>query len=103
MEFPKYTPGPIFLWIAAAITEFINGVIAGVGGGSVVGIGMGATTAATDLGTGMSAFHQIWLAVASGVLAALGNGIKRIIVWHGSGNPFPNPWAKPSTTEVHKS
>lgn len=94
MNFLKYTPGPIFYWFAAAVTEFINGCIAGVGGGSLVGVGMGATTATTELGNGMSAFHQIILSVASAALAALGNGCKRVIVWHGSGNPFPNPWEK---------
>jgi hypothetical protein len=45
----KYIPGPVDYWLAAALTEFINGFIAGLGGGSVVGAGMGATTAGTSL------------------------------------------------------
>lgn len=82
----------VFIWLGAAMTEFINGTIAGIGGGSAVGVGMGATTATTELGAGMTSTHQVWLALASGALAACGNGIKRVIVWHGTDHPFPNPW-----------
>lgn len=95
MAFPRYKPGPVEYWLAGAFTEFINGFIAGLGGGSVVGAGMGATTAGTSLGDGLSALNQVWLALASAVMAAAGNGMKRVIVWHNS-NPFPNPWPKPS-------
>lgn len=95
MMIPRYKPGPVEYWLAEAITEFVNGFIAGIGGGSVVGAGMGATTAGTSLGTGITALNQMWLAMASAALAAAGNGLKRVIVWHDQ-HPFPNPWPRPS-------
>jgi hypothetical protein len=101
MTFPRFKAGPVEYWLGGAITEFINGFIAGLGGGSVVGAGMGATTAGTSLGEGLSALNQVGLALASAALAAAGNGMKRVIVWHNS-NPFPNPWLKPTATPADK-
>ena len=101
MSFPKYKAGPVEYWLAEALTQFLNGTLAGLGGGSVVGAGMGATTAGTSLGAGVSAPNQVGLAVASGLLAAGGNGLKRVLVWHDS-NPFPNPWPKPETPKAPK-
>lgn len=95
MNLPKYRPGPVEYWIGEAITEFINGFIAGLGGGSVVGVGVGATQATTDLGVGSSPLKQFSISLAALALAAVGNGMKRVIIWHDK-TPFPNPWAKPS-------
>lgn len=91
MTIPKYKAGPVEFWIGAAITEFINGFIAGLAGGSVVGVGVGATQATTTLGDGSSPVRQFAISMASMGLSACGNGLKRIIVWHDS-HPFPNPW-----------
>jgi hypothetical protein len=97
MNLPKYRPGPVEYWIGEAITEFINGFIAGLGGGSVVGVGVGATQATTDLGIGSTPIQQLSISVAALVLSAIGNGLKRVIIWHDK-VPFPNPWPRPSET-----
>lgn len=97
MNFPRYKAGPVEFWLAAAFTEFVNGFIAGLGGGTVVGAGVGATTAGTSLGSGLTALNQVFLSLVSVGLAAGGNGVKRVIVWHDQ-NPFPNPWPKPTGT-----
>lgn len=91
MTAPKYIPGRIDYWLWAALTEFINGFIAGLGGGSVVGVGVGTTTATTDLGAGISPGKQVLISLAGLVLTAVGNGLKRVIVWHDQ-HPFPNPF-----------
>lgn len=95
MQFPKYKPGPVEYWLAAAATEFINGFIAGLGGGSFAGIGTGAATATTELGASMPPLKQITLSLVAIVATAAGNGIKRVIVWHDQ-HPFPNPYTPPS-------
>jgi len=97
MNSPNHVPGLVLYWFAAAFTEFVNGFIAGLGGGSIVGVGVGATTAGTQLGVGLTATNQVWLVLASAVLSAAGNGLKRVLVWHNQ-NPFPNPW--PNRNEV---
>lgn len=96
MKLPRYKAGPADYWVGAALTEFINGFIAGLGGGSVVGAGTGAVTANTELGDGVSTQHQVIIALTTVILSASGNGLKRIIVWHDR-NPFPNPWLAPAT------
>ncbi len=96
MNFPRYKPGPVEYWLGAAITEFINGFIAGLGGGSIVGAGVGATTAGTSVGAGLSAINQVALSLLALALSAAGNGLKRVIVWHDA-NPFPNPWPAPTS------
>jgi hypothetical protein len=89
MDFSRFKP--TLLWASGAATEFINGFIAGLGAGSLVGAGTGAVTANTSLGDGVSTQHQVLTALCSMVLSAAGNGCKRIIVWHDS-HPFPNPY-----------
>jgi hypothetical protein len=101
MNLPRFIPGPVDYWLAAAFTEFVNGFIAGLGGGSVVGAGMGAATAGTSLGSGLTTLHQVSLALASAVLSAAGNGLKRVIVWHDR-NPFPNPWPVPAAAPAQE-
>lgn len=91
MKLPRYCPGPLEHWLGEAFTQFVNGFISGLGGGSLVGAGMGATTAGTALGQGVSAANQVLLSLVSVFLTATGNGLKRIIVWHDN-NPFPNIW-----------
>lgn len=95
MNLPRYKAGPVEYWIGESITEFINGFIAGLGGGSVVGVGAGAVQATTALGDGVTPLKQLGISLASLALAAVGNGLKRVIIWHDQ-NPFPNPWPKPT-------
>jgi alcohol dehydrogenase class IV len=95
MTLPKFKPGPVEYWLAAAATEFANGFIAGLGGGSFAGIGTGAATATTELGSSLPPFKQIVLSLIAIAATATGNGLKRVIVWHDQ-NPFPNPWPKPA-------
>lgn len=97
MNLPRYKPGNVDYWLGELITEFINGFIAGLGGGSIVGVGVGATQATTTLGDGVSPIKQLLISVASLCLAAIGNGLKRVIVWHDQ-HPFPNPWPRPTGT-----
>lgn len=95
MNFPKYKAGPVEYWLAAAITEFINGFLAGLGGGSFAGISTGAATASTELGASLSPGKQLALSLVALVATAAGNGLKRVVVWHNQ-NPFPNPWPAPA-------
>lgn len=94
MNWPKYKAGPVEYWLAEALTQFINGVIAGLGGGSVAGLGVGATTATTELGNTLPPLQQLLISLATLILSATGNGVKRVIIWHDQ-NPFPNPYPKP--------
>lgn len=94
-KLPKYHPGgPVEFWLWAALTEFVNGFIAGLGGGSVMGIGTGVVTTTTNIGEKLSAVEHTLAAIGACLLAASGNGVKRVIVWHNS-NPFPNPFPQP--------
>lgn len=95
MGLPRYRPGPVDYWIGEAITVFINGFISGLGGGSIVGVGIGGTMATTNLGDGTSSFKQLMISLAGLSLSALGNGLKHVIIWHDK-TPFPNPWPKPT-------
>lgn len=96
MSWWKYKRCPVDYWATEAFTQFVNGFISGLGGGSAAGVGMGATTAGTSLGAGMTALNQVGIAITSMVLAAAGNGLKRVIVWHDQ-HPFPNPFGAPPT------
>lgn len=92
----NYRPGPVDLWLWAALTQFVNGFIAGLGGASVAGLGVGTTTATTDLGATLGAWQQLALSLAALVASAIGNGVKRVVIWHDS-NPFPNPFPAPTS------
>lgn len=96
MNFPKYKPGPVEFWLAEALTQFINGALAGLGTGSAAGVGTGATTMATEVGAKLSSVDHLILSLIAFGAALLGNGLKRFVVWHND-NPFPNPWPKPSS------
>lgn len=95
MNFPKYKAGPVVYWLSAAATTFLNGFINGLGGGSFTGLGVGATTANTEIGANMSPLKQVLLAIATVAVAAVGSGFKEVIIWHKS-NPFPNPYPAPA-------
>lgn len=94
MNLPRYQPGPVDYWCGAALTEFINGAISGLlGAGSVSGIGTGIAST-THLGAALDWLGHVLVVAGAMALAAIGNGLKRVVVWH-SNNPFPNPWPKP--------
>lgn len=79
------------LWVGDAITVFANGVLSGLGGGTFAGAGTGA--AAVQTAGGMDA-KGMTLALFAAGLAAVGNGLKRFVVWHDA-NPMPNPFRNP--------
>lgn len=80
-------------WSTEAATVFANGVLSGVGGGTFAGAGAGAVQAQSVGGVDAKGMTLALLAAAS---AAIGNGLKRLVVWHDA-NPIPNPFAKTST------
>lgn len=82
----------VFYWGTEAITIFLNGCIAGIGGGSAAGVGTGAVAATAEGAITPGSLSGALLAAAC---AAAGNGLKRLIVWHDA-NPIPNPFAPPS-------
>ncbi len=79
------------LWLSEAATVFLNGCLSGLGGGSLAGAGTGAL-GATEVGEGQTPIHRLISAVTAMLLCAIGNGIKRVLVWHDS-HPLPNPMA----------
>ena len=91
MPFPRYKPGPVEFWLAAAFTEFVNGFIEGWGGGGMAGAGTGAITGTTALGQDMSALNQVLISGGAVVLSMVGHGLQSVYVWHKT-NRFPNPW-----------
>lgn len=95
MNFPRYKAGPVEYWLAAALTEFVNGFIGGLGGGALAGAGTGVAAHSTGLWSGADWITQILVPAFGVTIAALGNAFKHVVVWH-HGNPFPNPWPAPS-------
>jgi hypothetical protein len=91
MTLPKITPpsmDKLVLWCTEATTVFLNGCISGLGGGTVAGASTG-TVAIASSGTVQP--NHLSVALATAALAAVGNGLKRVIVWHDT-NPLPNPF-----------
>lgn len=87
----KITPpslDKLTIWATEAVVVFLNGCIAGIGSG--VGAGAGAGTAAALPAGGVSE-SSLSAALLAASLAAGGNGIKRVVVWHDA-NPMPNPF-----------
>ena len=78
----------LILWTTEAVTVFLNGCIAGIGGGTAAGAGTGAV-AATASGTITPG--SLSAALLAAAFSAGGNGLKRLIVWHDS-HPIPNPF-----------
>lgn len=95
MNLPKYKAGPVEYWLAEAITQFINGALAGFKIGATVGVSSGGGVAATDLGTRVSPLLNALIAVGSILITCAACGLNRVADWHKT-NEFPNPWPKPS-------
>lgn len=75
----------LMMWVTDAATVGVNGFVSGLGAGTIVGGTAAATTDVSDPQT-------ITMNAAIGLLiAAVANGVKRIVVWHDS-NPIPNPF-----------
>lgn len=95
------------VWLSQAVTVFANGCLSGVGGGSVAGAGTG-MIASSSVGEGQSAEHKMIAAFGAAILCAVGNGIKRVLVWHDA-NPIPTLFepreaqAVPETSQVTPS
>lgn len=86
-------------WLWEALTVFLNGCLSGLGGGSLAGAGTG-MIANSSVGEGQSPAHKVIASVSALLLCAIGNGVKRVLVWHDA-NPIPNPSSPvPTTTSV---
>lgn len=77
-------------WLWEALTVFANGCLSGLGGGSLAGAGTG-LIANSSVGEGQSGIHKTIAAASATALCAIGNGVKRVLVWHDS-HPIPNPF-----------
>ena len=82
----------VFYWGTEAITIFLNGCLAGIGGGSAAGIGTGTVAATAEGAITPGSLSGALLAAAC---AAAGNGLKRLVVWHDA-HPLPNPFTPPA-------
>lgn len=78
----------LVLWTTECATVFLNGCISGMGAGTIAGAGTGTVAAAN---AGVVQPNHLTAALATLALSALGNGLKRVIVWHDR-NPIPNPF-----------
>lgn len=92
-------PRPAFLWLTEALTVFLNGFIAGLGSGALVGAGTGAL-AVSPAGDGITPDHKLLAALAGALLSAMGNGLKRVVVWQDT-HPLPNPFGEPPPPPPH--
>lgn len=92
---PKFKGDPVSYWLAAGLTEFVNGFIGGMGGGALAGAGTGVAASSTGLWQGGEWLTQILVAAFGMTVAALGNAFKQFVVWHHA-NPMPNPWPAPA-------
>ena len=97
MNFPRYKAGPVEFWLAAALTEFINGFISGWKHGVGTGAGTGVLTGTTDVAQSLSAWQQIMVSVGATLFAMVMNGLTQVTDWH-KAKPFPNPWPEPTGT-----
>ena len=80
-------------WTSDAVTVLANGILSGLGGGTVAGAGTGAVSVQIE---GGMTHNGMTVALATIALSALGNGLKRVVVWHDS-HPIPNPYKSDST------
>lgn len=94
-RWPRYKAGAVEYWIAEAGTVFVNGFLAGVGGGALAGAGSGVAASSTGLWAGADWLTQVLIAACGATVAALGQAFKAFVVWHHD-NPFPNPWPRPT-------
>lgn len=95
MNFPRYKAGPVEYWLAEAATQFVNGFISGLKGGTLAGAGTGVAAASTGLWAGADWITQILVPAFGATVAALGHGFGQFIVWHHS-HEFPNPFPRPT-------
>jgi hypothetical protein len=95
MKFAPTNLPALIDWATEATTVFCNGVISGVGGSTLTGGGVGAISAQTENGV---TNRTLALALAAAIFSALGNGSKRVQIWHAN-NPIPNPFGKFSATK----
>lgn len=77
------TRTPLYVWLTEVLTVFVNGAIAGLPGGSAAGAGGGTLES--------SPAAKLHTALVITALSILGNGVKRVVVWHDT-NPMPNPF-----------
>ena len=98
MNLPRYKAGPVEYWIAEAGTQFINGALAGIKLGGLIGGGTGVTANLSSISADLSAFKQILLSVSGFLVTMAANGIAQVSTWHQNGHPFPNPWPVPTGT-----
>lgn len=95
-RWPRYKAGPVEYWIGAALTEFVNGFIAGWKHGVGTGAGTGILTGTTDVAANMTAWQQILVSGGATFFAMLMSGISQVSSWHENGHKFPNPWPEPT-------
>lgn len=96
MNIPRYKAGPIEYWLAEAATQFINGALAGIKLGGLIGGGTGVSTSLSVIGDDLTAVKQIAVAVSGFLVTMAASGIAQVSRWHENGNPVPNPWPKPT-------
>lgn len=101
MNFPTYKAGPVEYWIGEAMTQFVNGFIAGwkhaVGTGASTGILTGGIIPGTnEAAQHLSQTQQILVSAGAAFAAMFMSGVSQVSSWHENGNPFPNPWPKPT-------
>lgn len=92
MNFPRYKAGPVEFWFGAAITEFVNGFIAGWKHAVGTGAGTGILTGASDMSANLTAWQQITVSAGATLFAMFMSGVSQVSSWHEAGNKFPNPW-----------
>ena len=98
MTFPKYRPGPVEYWLAAAATEFINGAIKGTKTGLVLGGGAGVgSSALPETDHVLTPTHKALIAVAVFLGMMVVNGWHAVVDYRDK-VPFPNPFPPPSDT-----
>jgi hypothetical protein len=91
---PSNSPA-LFFWLTEAVTIFANGCLAGIGGGASAGVGVGTGAVAVTNAGGLTPSALSSALFAAGC-AAVGNGVKRFMVWHDA-NPMPNAFVAPSS------
>ena len=96
----KYKAGPVEYWLAEALTQFINGFIAGwkhaVGTGATTGILTGGVVPGTEqIASALTSMQQVLVSAGALIAAMFMSGISQVSSWHET-NKFPNPWPQPT-------
>lgn len=95
MNWPKYKQGPVEYWLWEAGTQFINGALAGIKLGGLIGGGTGVTGNIASITADLSAWKQVMVAVSGFLVTMAASGVAQVSDWHKSGHPFPNPYPAP--------